>query len=126
MFNEMFFYKTMGSVLEYFGDSKKVHNFLGYILIYGLIILSATFSLSGSLQLGIATLAFGYFMYIMLFVYAPKAAILALIVMMLFFIAYMIFLYLLYLYFISMLTGNAMFSSAPSKKEKYKKRENKN
>ena len=69
MFNEMFFYKTMGSVLEYFGDSKKVHNFLGYILIYGLIILSATFSLSGSLQLGIATLAFGYFMYIMLFVY---------------------------------------------------------
>lgn len=126
MFNEMFFYKTMGSVLEYFGDSKKVHNFLGYILIYGLIILSATFSLSGSLQLGIATLAFGYFMYIMLFVYAPKAAILVLIVMMLFFIAYMIFLYLLYLYFISMLTGNAMFSSEPSKKEKYKKRENKN
>ena len=81
MFNEMFFYKTMGSVLEYFGDSKKVHNFLGYILIYGLIILSATFSLSGSLQLGIATLAFGYFMYIMLFVYAPKALVLVIIVM---------------------------------------------
>jgi hypothetical protein len=38
----------------------------------------------------------------------------------------MIFLYLVYLYFISLLTGAPMFSSAPSKKDKYKKRENKN
>ena len=72
MSNGMIFYKTMGSVLNYFQEPKKVHNFLGYILIYGIIILSATFTLSGSLQLGIATLALGYFIYSIVCRFTPQ------------------------------------------------------
>lgn len=113
MSNGMIFYKTMGSVLNYFQEPKKVHNFLGYILIYGIIILSATFTLSGSLQLGIATLALGYFLYIVLFVYTPQLLVIALIIMA---VLGFLTMYALYIFLIA-------GSSGESKKDNYKKRE---
>lgn len=113
MSNEMVFYKTMGSVLNYFQEPKKVHNFLGYILIYGIIILSATFTLSGSLQLGIATLALGYFLYIVLFIYTPQLLVVILIVMA---VLGFLSMYALYIFLTAGSSGN-------SKEENYKQRQ---